>query len=102
MRVTIASATCVLFLLTGTALTEGPDNPPSSFSKAKRLARDTVYAGRPLTFYCGCHYVPTGSSGGIIDRSDCGYSPHNDSARARQLECECCCAHTRAMCSPAK
>ena len=62
--------------------------PVGSFSKAKKIARDTVYADNRVTLYCGCSYVPTGRSGGRIDSSECGYEPRMNATRGSRLEWE--------------
>ena len=70
------------------AIAEPPEAPPERFAKAKQLARDQVYGDRPITFYCGCYYSPRGTSGGVIDFSDCGFSARKNTKRAARLEWE--------------
>lgn len=62
--------------------------PPASFEAAKRIAREKLYADRPITFYCGCKYIPQGKSGGTIDLESCNYVPRKMSKRAIRLEWE--------------
>lgn len=61
-----------------------------SWGQAKRWARDTVYAGNNITFYCGCQYTPNSSTGGEINLLSCNYEgsavPHSN--RANRLEWE--------------
>ncbi|MBS0616632.1 MAG: endonuclease [Spirochaetes bacterium] len=53
-----------------------------SFSKAKRLGQRLI-AAHPHTFYCNCAIVEK-----TIDRTECGYEPHNDNVRANRIEWE--------------
>lgn len=76
--------------------TIGPDNPVSSFSRAKKLARDTIYADHRKTLYCGCDFVPNargtggkiGTRAGLFDASGCGYTVRKSELRGRRLEWE--------------
>lgn len=61
---------------------------PRSFSKAKLLARDTVYFDHQFTLYCGCRYDIQGFSGGEVDHSSCGYEARRNESRASRLEWE--------------
>lgn len=91
--------TCVLPTLP--EVEEDVDDPPDgedddsvtvagSWGTTKAWARDTVYAGRDNTFYCGCDYTPSGRSGGAIDQGSCGFDGSQESfaGRAAQLEWE--------------
>lgn len=60
---------------------------PQSFSQAKKLLTNKVYANdnERQTFYCGCNY----SRDGKIDPLSCGYEPKRPgSARSKRLEWE--------------
>jgi len=57
-------------------------SPPSSFSKAKRIAAD-LYADRAETFYCACAY-----SVRTIDPTGCGYQPRKQPKRGARVEWE--------------
>jgi deoxyribonuclease-1 len=65
-----------------------PSNPLPNFDSAKVVARDAIYAGRRLDYYCGCAYTPAGRSGGVIDATECGYTPRANAARGKRLEWE--------------
>ena len=60
-----------------------PDTP-GSFSTAKRLLYEEVYAGHATTFYCGCAYYSTGR----VNRSSCGYEVRSNRERASRIEAE--------------
>ncbi|MCG8504294.1 MAG: endonuclease [Sphingomonadales bacterium] len=74
----------------------GPPNPVSSFSKAKRLARDDVYADHHTTLYCACQFTPNkkgtggtiGTRAGIFNAEGCGYEVRKSETRGRRLEWE--------------
>lgn len=60
---------------------------PQSFTQAKKLLKQGVYANDNdrVTFYCGCDY----SKEGKIDPLSCGYTPKRpNSTRAKRLEWE--------------
>jgi len=59
-----------------------------SWGTTKKWARDTIYNGINETFYCGCTYQPSGTSGGEIDQASCDYDGGNESHahRAGRLE----------------
>lgn len=67
-------------------------NYPSSFGKAKELARDHVYFDRNVgadgTLYCGCDWSWVGSSGGRVDFASCGYQVRAQEHRAVRTEWE--------------
>lgn len=44
-----------------------------SWGTTKRWARDIIYAGENETFYCGCTYTASGTSGGITELNTCDY-----------------------------
>lgn len=79
----------IILLIPSIALGEPPTRPLKNFGSAKRIARDVIYSEHNIDFYCGCDYTPrkTGS-GGIIDASECGYTPRKNKARGKQLEWE--------------
>ena len=52
------------------------------FDEAKRIMKK-LYADRPYTFYCGCHFNEAG-----IDFSSCGFKPYKDLKRAQRVEWE--------------
>lgn len=74
----------------------GPSNPVSSFSKAKKLARDEVYPNHRTTLYCACEFVPNergtggmiGTRSGIFNADGCGYEVRKSETRGRRLEWE--------------
>lgn len=60
----------------------------SSFSVAKKRARDVIYKDKMVTFYCQCEYVPSSTSGGKINVDDCGYEIRKSDSRGNRLEWE--------------
>lgn len=54
---------------------------PTSFSQAKRFARE-IYQDNQSTFYCGCSY----DNDGAIDSTSCGYEPRKQPKRGERLE----------------
>ncbi len=60
--------------------------PPSSFSKAKKVAAG-IYRDRPTSFYCGCTYRLKGKKL-IPDLASCNYSPRKNRKRASRIEWE--------------
>jgi len=60
--------------------------PPSSFSKAKKIAA-RIYQDHQQTFYCGCSY---GVSHKKLkpDLESCGYNPRKNRKRAARIEWE--------------
>ncbi len=67
---------CLLFALPAFA------EAPQSFNAAKKIAWQ-IYAARPTTFYCQCHY-----SGNRVDLDSCGYHPRKQQRRAQRVEWE--------------
>ncbi len=66
-----------------------PSNPLTSFTAAKKKARNEVYFDHRKTLYCVCDYThSTTASGGAIDPTACGYQVRADPARGGQLEWE--------------
>lgn len=72
-----------------------PDGEPSnsltiagSWGITKKWARDVVYEGQDDTFYCGCDYTPSGSSGGSIDETSCSYNGQSQSYSSRAVRLE--------------
>ncbi len=82
-------AAVLILALSAPALADPPSRPVSSFSKAKKIARDDIYIGHQITLYCGCKYVrnKTGS-GGRISNLACGYEPRKNELRGKRLEWE--------------
>lgn len=80
------AASCLAY--TNTATAESPTRPVASFSKAKVLARDTVYRDHKVTLYCGCIFKSSGRSGGKIGSNVCGYQPRKNATRGARLEWE--------------
>ena len=80
---------CAALLLAVPAAADPPTKPATSFQKAKKIARETIYADHRTTFYCGCAYTPnqTGTSG-VIDHASCGYEIKHIESRANRLEWE--------------
>jgi len=71
------------------AVADPPSRPVSSFSKAKKIARDEVYIGHQRTLYCDCKYVRNKKgSGGRISNLACGYEPRKNEMRGKRLEWE--------------
>ena len=56
-----------------------------SFETAKRWLYEKVYAGHPLTFYCGCKYDLKTLQ---IDLASCGVKPRKNAERAGRVEAE--------------
>jgi deoxyribonuclease-1 len=67
---------CLLFALPAFA------EAPKTFNAAKKIAW-RIYAARPTTFYCQCHY-----SGNRVDLDSCGYHPRKQLRRAQRVEWE--------------
>lgn len=82
-------AAVLILALAAPAFADPPSRPVSSFSKAKKIARDNIYVGHQTTLYCGCKYVrnKTGS-GGRISNLACGYEPRKNAFRGKRLEWE--------------
>jgi len=70
------------------AMADPPPHPLASFSAAKRVARDVIFAGHAIDFYCGCAYTPVSASGGKIEANACGYEARKSAARGKKLEWE--------------
>lgn len=68
------------------AATESLGAPPSSFSKAKKLAA-RVYKDNQTTFYCGCDYRVERKKL-RTDLDSCGYNPRKNRKRASRIEWE--------------
>src|SRR5262245_43920533 len=82
-------AFAVLVLFPVLVLGEPPPNPLPTFNRAKRVARDVIYADQRTDFYCACVFAPTKSaSGGTIDPVQRGYTPRKNKARGKVLEWE--------------
>ncbi len=78
-----------IFLLPSIALGEPPNNPLKNFDSSKNVARNVIYAGHALDFYCNCVYAQGKTkSGGTIDPSECGYVPRKNKTRGKVLEWE--------------
>lgn len=60
--------------------------PPSSFSKAKKIAVG-IYRDHPVSFYCGCDIEWHGKKG-IPDLESCGYEVRKQPKRASRIEWE--------------
>ncbi|WP_428774093.1 endonuclease [Vibrio sp.] len=60
--------------------------PPSSFSKAKKLAVN-IYQDNPSSFYCGCDIHWQGKKG-VPDLTSCGYQVRKQQKRASRIEWE--------------
>ena len=61
--------------------------PPSSFSKAKKLAVK-IYLDHPTSFYCGCDITWKDKKKGIPDLQSCGYDVRKQEKRASRIEWE--------------
>ena len=72
-----------------TALADPPATPVSSFSKAKKIARNEIYVDHRETLYCACEFVASRTaSGGKIGNLGCGYEPRKNETRGKRLEWE--------------
>jgi len=60
----------------------GGNTKNQSFSKAKRLLLNVVYAGHHKTFYCGCSFDDRKQ----IALATCGYKPKTRSKRGERVE----------------
>ncbi|MDA0967510.1 MAG: endonuclease [Proteobacteria bacterium] len=65
-----------------------PTSPVTSFSLAKKKARDEVYYDNKKTFYCGCDFTPTTTSGASLNPENCGYKPKRNNNRSKRIEWE--------------
>lgn len=89
MRRLLFLAAAIIVMLPVTAIADSITNPASSFSTAKKIARDTIYADHATTFYCGCAYTPNPTgTGGVIDVPGCSYEIQSDEKRGNRLEWE--------------
>lgn len=55
---------------------------PATFAEAKKIGW-TIYAERPVEFYCGCRY-----QGHAVDLASCGYVARKQPRRAARIEWE--------------
>ncbi|GGO80010.1 endonuclease [Marinobacterium nitratireducens] len=68
--------------------------PLTSFSQAKRILENEIYADNPVTFYCGCSYseAPTPCKKNRTrltpDASSCGLAPRKQPNRSGRIEWE--------------
>ncbi|MDX1304133.1 MAG: deoxyribonuclease I [Photobacterium sp.] len=77
----------LMLLLTATAIsTSSIAAPPTSFSKAKKIAVK-IYQDHPTSFYCGCDIQWQGKKG-IPDLASCGYRVRKQKRRASRIEWE--------------
>jgi deoxyribonuclease I len=83
------TAAALLVLAPTLAFADRPSRPFESFGAAKKAARDGIYSGHHIDFYCGCGWTPnqTGTSG-KIDATKCHYAPRKNPKRGRVLEWE--------------
>lgn len=89
MKRIFASIASLLILLPAVCFADPPSKPLATFDKAKKVARDVIYADRRTDFYCGCAFTPNKTgSGGIIDATECGYTPRKNKKRGKTLEWE--------------
>jgi deoxyribonuclease-1 len=85
----LAILVAALAVQLGPARADPPSNPVSSFSKAKRIARDVIYEDHRTTLYCSCMYMPNSrGTGGKIGNLECGYEPRKNVTRGKRLEWE--------------
>lgn len=71
------------------ALAEPPPRPLANFGKAAGIARDVIYSGHNIDFYCGCAYTPNNKgTSGRIHADSCGYEPRKSAKRGGILELE--------------
>ena len=79
----------LLLLVPAVALADPPSTPLTSFSTAKKKARNEVYSDHRITLYCSCAYShSTSASGGVIDATACGYEVRVSELRGGRLEWE--------------
>ncbi len=79
----------LLLLVPAVALADPPSTPLTSFSTAKKKARNEVYSDHRITLYCSCAYShSTSASGGVIDATACGYEVRASESRGGRLEWE--------------
>lgn len=89
MTTTGGLAAALILALAAPALADPPPRPVSSFSKAKKIARDDIYVGHQITLYCGCKYIRNKKgTGGRISNLACGYEPRKNELRGKRLEWE--------------
>lgn len=88
MKTTFIRFCFSILLVPSIAFGEPPERPLKSFTIAKKVARDTIYAGHAIDFYCACTYTPKAGSGGTIKAFSCGYVPRKNKARGKILEWE--------------
>lgn len=70
-------------------LTVSAQEPPKSFSAAKKFLADLhEEISYEFTLYCGCPYTRTTSSGGKIDRETCGVEARSNETRSKRVEWE--------------
>jgi deoxyribonuclease-1 len=63
--------------------------PPSSFSSAKKLLADIhEEIDYQFTLYCGCPYSRTTTSGGQVNREVCGVETRKNETRSKRIEWE--------------
>lgn len=81
-----ASYLAFAFLLATSALAQ---EPPASFSQAKKLLADLhEEIGHLSTIYCGCPYARTTASGGDVDRDACNLKARANETRSDRVEWE--------------
>ena len=74
--------TALSFLIAAPVFAE----PPSSFSKAKKLLK-VMYEDNQSTFYCGCDYSKQGKKL-IPEHDSCGFSYRKNKKRSQRIEWE--------------
>ena len=71
------------------AFTIYAQEPPTSFSAAKKLLADLhEEIDYQFTLYCGCPYSRTTTSGGQVDREACGVETRVNETRSKRIEWE--------------
>ena len=84
-------ALCLATFVSAAAAAAAADYP-SSFRKAKEIAREQIYfdqnRGGSGSVYCGCDWRWKGESGGRVDWSSCGYEVRAQEHRAVRTEWE--------------
>src|SRR5688572_10253843 len=85
----LAASVFAVLLAPAAAFADPPSRPFGTFEAAKHVARDAIYSGQRVDFYCGCAFTANKTkSGGVIDPADCGYTPRKNKARGKVLEWE--------------
>ncbi|MGF1760171.1 deoxyribonuclease I [Photobacterium sagamiensis] len=87
MKTSFKKWLALILVLAATAIsTSSIAAPPTSFSKAKKIAVK-IYQDHPTSFYCGCDIKWQGKKG-VPDLASCGYQVRKQKKRASRIEWE--------------